>query len=294
MESGMNRLGLVLLSCVVVLLAMLWGAFFVASDVRMQDRQGSLVLVGHMIEIDPVVLDRELDSGRGDPGGVFTYQGVLSEAGGVPVVGPVALEFEVLGDPIGGGAREVISGSVVTGIMPDGSGRFQVEVALPPASVMGEYGSFGLRIRDDSDGAVIVNDIAITASPYAWLSERARVSDASDRLTNDQVHTIDLASGDFVESSLGQEPKAVRVGNMVMLTGVMTNPGTINSSSVVGTLPVGMRPSSTVLLAIHVSLSQTSGNTGLSISSNGEIRLISPTYTPGFQFFLNGANFVVE
>ena len=241
-------------------------------------------------------------------GGLFTYQGVLTDINGDAVAGPIELEFLVFADPVGGGARIPISGDF-RDVDPDAQGRFQVDVSLPSANLMSGYTNFGLRIRATSDSTPIVDDLPIRPAPYAWLSEYARTSETASfaqsadtagsasvagQLTNDQTHTIALSSFFAPSGALGQPPRAVRVGNIVMLTGTMTNVMANPNGAIVGTLPVGMRPANTQAMAVHVSLSTTSGNAAVSVLPNGDIRITSPNYGPGATFFLSGANFIVD
>tara|TARA_R110002072_G_scaffold42064_22_gene119121 strand:- start:456 stop:1241 length:786 start_codon:yes stop_codon:yes gene_type:complete len=237
----------------------------------------------------------ELVGGEVAPAGVplnhFTYQGVLTDLGGQPVEGPVSLRFELLGDPIGGGARTVLTGTTVADLMPDEGGRFTVEVGLPFGDSMKHFEDFGLRVIDLSDSSPIGDEIVINPTPYAWLSEFARTA---DRLAEDQSHTIVLSDQFSPSLGGGRTPYATRVGNMVYLSGAMRNDFANPSGSVVGTLPVGMRPASSEILAIHVAIATESGNAGLIVTSSGQMSLISPSYSEGFTFFLNGAYFSVE
>lgn len=159
---------------------------------------------------------------------------------------------------------------------------------------MKDYEHFGLRISDASGGAVIADDIPMMPAPYAWLSERARVSDAADRLVDDQMYTIALSDQFRTSEGTGLVPRAARVGHVVMLTGAMTNVNANPHGALVGTLPTGMRPSQSTVLAVHVGLATMTGNAALDIRPSGEIYLISPNYGPGYSFYLNGANFIVE
>ena len=80
----------------------------------------------------------------------------------------------------------------------------------------------------------------------------------------------------------------------MFLSGEMTNTAPNPNGVLVGTLPVGMRPATSQVMTIHVSLSTAAGNAALRVQTNGEIRFISSNYSPGFVFFLNGACFPVE
>jgi hypothetical protein len=159
---------------------------------------------------------------------------------------------------------------------------------------MSEHDTFGLRISDASSGSVIAADIPMNPAPYAWLSEHARTSDIAYDLAGNQIHDLTL-TGDFVfNTGLGQPPKAVRVGQVVMLTGTMFSDVSNTNGAEVGFLPVGMRPSQTVILPVHVNIAPQSGNAALVITSSGRITILSPNYGAGYTFFLNGANFIVE
>ncbi len=228
---------------------------------------------------------------RGGALNSFTYQGVLTDLSGVPAVGPLPLEFLLYGDPVGGGARVVISGSFINDIMPDAAGRFQANVGLPFGSSIKDFKNFGLQINDGTDFTPIGDEIVVNPTPYAWLSEFSR---SAETLIDDQSHTLGLPA-DFNSGPLGGGvPTATRVGSMVFLSGEMVNNFPNPNGALVGTLPVGMRPASSQVMTIHVSLSTMSGNAALRVTTNGEIRIISSNYGPGFVFFLNGACFPVE
>lgn len=287
-----------------VLAAFLMGASLRPAPQPTPQMVPSLRLTAHSVRV-PVEPEPAWGDGVGARGvnADFTYQGVLTDLSGVPVAGPVSLEFQVLGDPLAGGPRAVISSSLRPGIAPDSAGRFTASVDLPSVDQMGAHAGFGLRIIDADSAAPIVDDLPINPAPYAWLSEQARRSDFADfagqadtaqELADDQVHELVL-DGAFVHNpGLGQAPRAARVGRMVMLTGTMFSDVDNTNGAVVGTLPVGMRPAQTVVLAVHVAVSSNSSNAALIITSSGQISILSPAYGPGLAFFLNGASFIVE
>jgi len=260
--------------------------------------EAGFVLTKSVVRFEPMERAEaggELVGGEVAPAGLplnhFTYQGVLTDLGGQPVVGPVSLRFELWGDPIGGGARTVLTGTTVADLMPDEGGRFTVEVGLPSGDSMKYFEEFGLRVVDLSDSSPIGDEIVINPTPYAWLSSFAR---SADRLAEDQSHIIALSDQFSPSPAGGRAPYATRVGNMVYLSGVMRNDFANPNGSIIGTLPVGMRPASTELLAVHVFLSDISGNAGLVVTPSGQMSLISPSYGQGATFYLNGAYFSVE
>ena len=231
------------------------------------------------------------DSGRGVPLNYFTYQGVITNLDGTPAVGPLSLRFQLWGEPLGGGSRVVLVSNLVEGIMPDEAGRFEAEAGLPFGNSMRNFKDFGLQILDGTDLTPIGGEIAVNPTPYAWLSEFSR---EAETLINDESFTIGYPTGFAAGPLGGGVPTATRSGNMVFLSGEMTNTAPNPNGVLVGTLPASMRPATSQVMTIHVSLSTTAGNAALRVQTNGEIRFISSNYSPGFVFFLNGACFPVE
>jgi hypothetical protein len=238
--------------------------------------------------------------------GFFTYQGVLLDDMGSAAVGPVGLEFIVSSlSPV----ARIHTQITFNDIMPDGQGRIQVDLPLPDASTMSIWTDFFLTIRDPMTLVPIIDELPLANAPLAWISQHARSSDTSvfaqnaifadlaqeaDSLTNDDTVELTLTS-DFDPAPIGgQPPNATRLGNMVFLSGAFRNNVNNPNGVILATLPPNMRPSETHILALHVSLSTTSGNAAVTITTDGTIRILSSAYTPGFAFFLNGVYFTVE
>lgn len=264
----------------------------------------------------------ELESNQGLPAAVFTYQGVLNDLGGSPVVGPVGLQFKVFGT-----AAEETELSTITHdmIMPDTQGRFQVEVPLPNAPFMANYTGYTLRIFETTGFTQIGDDIDMQPAPFAWVSEYARsasfasnagasdfatnaqnavdaetaltadLADQANSLVNDQTINLNLEFRFNIYGNGFAAPRATRIGNIVFLDGVVGVPSGAPSNSLMTILPEGMRPSGKIVLALEGSQSLSAGgNTPVrfDVSEDGRINNITFLLTNSW-VSLNGAYFIV-
>ena len=302
-----------------IFLASIIGAFVIGSSLKRSPADpasAEFTLINNEVRFnsvpdrDPQSIDgiQQLDDTQTPQGsnGFFTYQGVLLDDMGNAAVGPVGLEFIVSSlSPV----ARIHTQVTFNDIMPDAQGRIQVDLPLPEASTMSIWTDFFLTIRDPLTLVSIIDELPMANAPLAWISQHARSSDTSvfaqnaifadlaqeaDSLTNDATATLALTNDFDPAPAGGQPPTATRLGNMIFLNGTFLNNVNNPNGVILATLPPSMRPSGTQILAMHVSLSTTSGNAAVTITTDGTIRLLSPAYTPGFVFYLNGVYFTVD
>lgn len=286
-----------------VLVATVTVAFVLGATLHRPVSDRQFVLVASEVHFEPA--PQRIDDGENIQGlnvPIFVYQGVLNDANGDPVVGPVDLSFSLYS--IGFVVFE--HASLDTSVTPDAFGRFQVDVPLGDSTTMSDYDDLFLEIRET--GGVLIANIPVQYTPRAWYSDHARTStfavtaqnadlaQQADGLTNDQTVTLMLNKPFEPYGPPYAVPKAARVGNVVHLSGTAVAFVSALPNQSLATLPVGMRPSERMILTFEAYRSLDFDGFSphrFEVYPDGRI-LCTDLMNDNEYFSLNGTSFIVD
>jgi hypothetical protein len=241
------------------------------------------------VERDSMAGIEDLDT-QGFAPPTYTFQGLLNDVNGDPVVGPIDVEVRLQAiDDFG--FVEILVSEQFFGVMLD-QGRFQLNLGFPTPQELIDANLPHVSIVNLATGTVMGGSIILHHTPMAYTAELAAHASSADTLSGDESVLL-APEFPFVEYGFGYEPpRATKSGRTVTLTGMVDVIGIGAVGDRIVTLPVNMRPEGRLLFMVyHRDILGQLPVGRVDVHANGRVTMQNPSPGPTRWVSLAGISF---
>ncbi len=241
------------------------------------------------IERGPVVGVGDQDI-QGSPPPTYSFQGLLKDANGDPVVGPMDVEVRLESIDTQGFYQTLVSEQFL-GVMLD-EGRFLFNLGFPTPQEMIDAEVPRVIIIDLATGLVMGGPVALGHTPMAYIAEQAVSASIADALSGDYSVLL-TTEHPFIDYGFGFEPpRATKSGRTVTLTGLVDVIEVGSVGDTIVTLPEDMRPEGRLLFMVyHRDILGNFPVGRVDVHANGSVTMQNPSPGPTRWVSLSGISF---